>query len=205
MKLLRQTVLAITVLIGVCNGLFAAESELTAQESVELYINALLLRSSEIKPYYETDRDYYFTEVEKVLSGFVDFREVARGVMAKYSTGQNGATDEQLSRFSEVFKASMIDFYGSALASYGGDEFEFLPMRRTPSNPENATNVRMMVKADDGSRIEVQYTMFLNDDRIWKLKNLYVEGVNLRRQYYSRFDNLMSRNDYDIDTVIDSW
>jgi len=37
------------------------------------------------------------------------------------------------------------------------------------------------------------------------LRNLYVEGVNLRRQYYSRFDNLMTRNDFDIDRVIDLW
>ena len=72
-------------------------------------------------------------------------------------------------------------------------------------NPESASNVRMAVIADDGSRVEVQYTMFLNDERVWKLRNLYIEGVNLRRQYYSRFDNLMNRNNFDIDKVIDLW
>ena len=40
----------------------------------------------------------------------------------------------------------------------------------------------MNIRADDGTRFEVQYTMFLNADRHWKLKNLYIEGVNLRRQ-----------------------
>ncbi len=63
----------------------------------------------------------------------------------------------------------------------------------------------MSLLGDDGNRMEVQYTMFLNEDRVWKLRNLYVEGVNLRRQFYSRFDNLMTRNDFDIDRVINLW
>jgi phospholipid transport system substrate-binding protein len=80
-----------------------------------------------------------------------------------------------------------------------------VPIATPPANPETATNVRMNIQADDGSRFEVQYTMFLNGDRVWKLKNLYIEGVNLRRQYYSQFDSLMMSNNYDIDKVIDNW
>jgi phospholipid transport system substrate-binding protein len=56
-----------------------------------------------------------------------------------------------------------------------------------------------------GATFEVQYTMFRNPARVWKLKNLYIEGVNLRRQYYSQFDSMMMSNNYDIDKVIDSW
>ena len=77
--------------------------------------------------------------------------------------------------------------------------------RQQTGNPEQSSNVRMSLLDNDGDSIEVQYTMFLDDARIWKLRNLYVEGVNLRRQYYSRFDNLMTRNDFDIDKVIDLW
>jgi len=124
--------------------------------------------------------------------------------MAKYGQGPNGATPGQLDRFAGVFRASLVEFYGSALAEYGGVEFEILDNRQQ-SNSDRAANVRMSVLGDDGNRIEVQYTMFLNDEDVWKLRNLYVEGVNLRRQYYSRFDNLMTRNDFDIDKVIDLW
>jgi phospholipid transport system substrate-binding protein len=182
-----------------------ATSELTAEAAVDSYISNLMLRIADIKPLYESDRDAYFAAVEEALDEFVDFREVARGVMAKYGTGPNGATPEQLQRFADVFRASLVDFYGSALANYGGAEFELVPMETAPNDPENATNVRMNVLADDGSRFEVQYTMFLNEQRVWKLKNLYIEGVNLRRQYYAQFDSMMMSNGYDIDKVIDSW
>jgi phospholipid transport system substrate-binding protein len=182
-----------------------APPAMTAEAAVESYIGNLLMQMGGIKPLYDSDRAAYFSAVEAALVEFVDFNEVARGVMAKYGTGPNGATPEQLQRFADVFRASLVDFYGSALANYGGAEFEIIPMETPPSDPENATNVRMNIQGDDGSRFEVQYTMFLNADRVWKLKNLYIEGVNLRRQYYSQFDSMMLSNNNDIDKVIDGW
>jgi phospholipid transport system substrate-binding protein len=208
MNFLKKLLVRSLFLIGLAlngYGAIAAESELSAQESVDAYISTLLTRVEEIQPLYEGDQERYFDEVELALSAFVDFREVARGVMAKYGAGPNGASAEQLTRFAAVFQSSLVEFYGSALASYEGGRFEFLERRRAPSNPESATNVRMNILGNDGTSIEVQYTMFLNDERVWKLKNLYVEGVNLRRQYYSRFDNLMANNDYDINQVIANW
>jgi len=180
-------------------------AEITAEAAVNTYISNLLQRMEQIKPLYETDRPAYFLAVGDALSEFVDFQEVARGVMAQYGAGPNGATPAQLARFSDVFRASLVDFYGSALATYGGVDFRIIPSSTPPTDPENATNIRMSVGADDGSRFEVQYTMFLDQNRVWKLKNLYIEGVNLRRQYFSQFDSLMMSNNYDIDKVIDSW
>ena len=210
MASLRQCKLAFGFVAAIALGILliplnAVAQEKSAQEAVDEYISGLLATMQEIKPLYESDRDHYFQQVEEALSSFVDFREVARGVMAKYGQGPNGATSEQLDRFAGVFRASLVDFYGSALAEYGGVEYEFLENRQQSRNPERSSNVRMSLLGDDGNRIEVQYTMFLNEERVWKMRNLYVEGVNLRRQYYSRFDNLMTRNEFNIDKVIDLW
>ena len=207
---MRPIKLALGLITGIFTGAFLGPAavtaqELSAQEAVDLYISGLLAAMQEIRALYDSDREVYFQEVEEVISSFVDFREVARGVMAKYGQGPNGATSEQLDRFADVFRASLVDFYGSALAEYGGAEYEFLENRQQSRNSERSSSVRMSLLGDDGNRVEVQYTMFLNEDRVWKLRNLYVEGVNLRRQYYSRFDNLMTRNDFDIDLVIDLW
>lgn len=205
MNTLRRALLALGLMAAAATAALpvSAQQE-SAEAAVERYIGGLMQRMTEIQPLYQSDRKAYFDTVENALSEFVDFREVARGVMAKYGQGPNGATAGQLDRFAGVFRASLVEFYGSALAEYGGVEFEILENRQQ-SNSDRAANVRMSVLGDDGNRIEVQYTMFLNDEDVWKLRNLYVEGVNLRRQYYSRFDNLMTRNDFDIDKVIDLW
>ena len=182
-----------------------AELAAGAEAAVDGYVSQLLDTMEAIKPLYETDRPAYFAAVDEALSEFVDFREVARGVMAKYSTGPEGASDEQLDRFADVFRSSLLDFYGSALASYGGAAYEFVSTGMEDRNTASTTNVRMNMTADDGSRFEIQYTMFLDETDTWKLKNLYIEGVNLRRQYHAQFDSLMMSNDYDIDRVIDAW
>lgn len=203
-SVVRKVLLLCTVVMALL-PLRVLAAEPSAEEAVSGYITTLLQQMEDIKPLYQSDRAAYFAAVEQALSEFVDFREVARGVMAKYGTGPNGATEEQLLRFADVFRASLVDFYGSALANYGGVAFEILPVDVVSEDPENNSNVRMSIKADDGSRFEVQYVMFLDQNRVWKLKNLYVEGVNLRRQYYAQFDSLMMSNDYDIDKVIDGW
>jgi len=201
---LTRSLLISLSLMFVCTTPTAAQN-IAAEEAVDQYISALLMTMEEIKPLYETDREAYFSGVENALAEFVDFREVARGVMAKYGQGPNGASAEQLDRFAVVFRSSLVEFYGSALAEFGGVEYEFIKNTQESRNPERSSNVRMSILGDDGDRIEIKYTMFMNDDDIWKLRNLYVEGVNLRRQYYSRFDNLMNRNSFDIDRVIDLW
>jgi phospholipid transport system substrate-binding protein len=205
MNTLRRSILALSLLVAVTIVTVSAFAQQeSAEAAVERYIGSLLKVMTEIQPLYRTDRDAYFDAVENSLSEFVDFREVARGVMAKYGQGSNGASPAQLDRFADVFRESLVEFYGSALAEYGGVEFEILKNQQQSDN-DRAANVRMFVLGDDGNRIEVQYSMFLNDEDMWKLRNLYVEGVNLRRQYYSKFDNLMIRNDFDIDKVIDRW
>ncbi len=205
MNTLRRAILALGMLVYFAMVTVSAYAQQeSAEAAVERYIGSLLKVMAEIQPLYQTDRDAYFDAVENSLSEFVDFREVARGVMAKYGQGPNGASPAQLDRFANVFRESLVEFYGSALAEYGGVEFEILKNQQQSDN-DRATNVRMFVLGDDGKRIEVQYSMFLNDEDMWKLRNLYVEGVNLRRQYYSKFDNLMTRNDFDIDMVIDRW
>ena len=199
---LTRLVLATAFAVGcVLSWTGAAAQDVTAEAAVDQYFGGLLARMADIQELYVSDRGAYFQAVEEALTEFVDFREVARGVMAKYGQGPNGASAEQLDRFAEVFRTSLVEFYGSALAEYGGVEYEILDSR----TQDRAANVRMSVLGDDGNRIEIQYAMFLNDADIWMLRNLYVEGVNLRRQYYSRFDSLMSRNNYDIDRVIDLW
>jgi len=206
MNTLRRWLMTVGLMAGLTTlAMPAFAQQLSAQEAVDRYITALLTRMDDIRPLFDSDRETYFNEVEVALTDLVDFREVARGVMAKYSQGPRGATPEQLDRFAEVFRASLVDFYGSALAGFDGVEYEFKENPQADRDSDRSTNILMDVKGQDGDAISVQYTMFLNDDKVWKLRNLYVEGVNLRRQYYSRFDNLMNRNDFDIDKVIDLW
>jgi len=174
---------------------------LSAVEAAEQSITQLLERVEELRPYFETDKDRYYAGIEEEVGKFVDFYQVATGVMARYS---EDATSEQIERFGEKLRSTLTSFYGSALVQYGGQELNYMPPQNPPEDPEAPTNVRMQI-VSDGSRIELQYALFLNDDREWKLRNLYVGGINLRRQYHTQFAALMARHNNDIDAVIEAW
>ncbi|MBC54937.1 MAG: hypothetical protein CMQ34_14000 [Gammaproteobacteria bacterium] len=174
---------------------------LSAVEAAEQSVTQLLRRVEELRPYFESDKDRYYAGIEEEVGKFVDFTQVATGVMARFS---EDATDAQIEAFGEKLRATLTRFYGSALVEYGGQELNYMPPQNPPEDPEAPTNVRMQI-VSDGTRIELQYAMFLNDSREWKLRNLYVGGINLRRQYHTQFAALMARHNNDIDAVIEAW
>jgi phospholipid transport system substrate-binding protein len=178
-----------------------AAEELTALQSAEQSVNALLATVQEVKPYFATDRERYFASIEESLTTFVDFDEVAIGVMARFA---EQATPEQITRFGEKLRVTLTRFYGAALVGYDGQQLVFLPAGEPSPEPEVNTSVRMQITANN-STVELQYTLFLNEAREWKLKNLFVGGINLRRQYFTQFSALMNRYGNDIDQVIDNW
>ena len=199
MALIKRMVATTILLLG-CSFGFAAD-EMSAVDSAKKSVNELLTTVQELKRFYETDKDRYFTGIEERLSSFVDFDAVATGVMARYS---EAASPEQISRFGEKLKVTLTRFYGAALDGYDGQELAFLPARESSDDSDRTATVRMQISANN-SKIELQYALFLNDSGEWKLRNLYLGGINLRRQYYTQFSALMNRYGNDIDQVIDNW
>lgn len=179
----------------------AQTAGLTAVEAAEQSVNQLLQRVQELRPYFNSDKDRYYAGVEEEVSKFVDFREVAVGVMARFS---QQASEEQILNFGEKLRSTLTRFYGSALVEYGGQQLTFLPAGNESAEPGAGTTVRMQLE-NNGSRIELQYALFQNADGEWKLRNIFVGGINLRRQYHTQFAALMARHNNDIDQVIQAW
>jgi phospholipid transport system substrate-binding protein len=202
MKMIRNTMLAL--LFGTFLPISANADEVDAMaavEAAEQAVTSLLSRVREVRPYYESDEQRYFQGIEEEVTAFVDFREVAIGVMARFS---RDATDAQIDAFADKLRGTLTRFYGSALVDYGDQQITYMPPQQPPADPAAATNVRLQISGD-GARIDLQSTMFLNDEGEWKLRNLFVGGINLRRQYHTQFAALMSRHGNDIDVVIENW
>ncbi|MBU2099457.1 MAG: ABC transporter substrate-binding protein [Gammaproteobacteria bacterium] len=179
----------------------AQTTGLSAVEAAEQSVNQLLQKVQELRPYFDSDKDRYYAGVEEEVGKFVDFREVAVGVMARFS---QQASEEQILAFGEKLRSTLTRFYGSALVEYGGQQLTFLPSDNAPADPSAGTNVRMQI-VSEGARIELQYALFQNSEGEWKLRNIFVGGINLRRQYHTQFAALMARNNNDIDQVIAAW
>ncbi|MDX1491196.1 MAG: ABC transporter substrate-binding protein [Pseudohongiellaceae bacterium] len=194
---MNKVLIALSMLMVAASSM-AAEPR-GAVDSTRESVNELLATVQELKPYYQSDKERYFAGIEKSLSSFVDFDAVATGVMARYS---EQASPEQISRFGEKLRSTLTRFYGAALTGYDGQELEFMPGNVDES--DGTAVVRMRI-ATNNNTVDLQYALFLNEAGDWKLRNLLLSGINLRRQYYTQFSALMNRYGNDIDQVIDNW
>ncbi|NQV68583.1 MAG: ABC transporter substrate-binding protein [Pseudohongiella sp.] len=199
MKSLRKYLLT-----GCLAGLIplsASGQDLSAIETAKLGVETLLQTVVESKQLFVTDRERYFSEVERVLNTFVDFTAVAEVVMSRFASSAN---DEQKQRFADILQTTLTRFYGASLVSYNGQELVFLPPTDPDGNPRGDTVVGMELRGGD-TNMKLQYQMFLNDNEEWKLKNLSLLGINLGRQYFTQFSALMAQHNNDIDLVLDNW
>ena len=181
MKSLKK-ILATCGLLVLLPGIVQAQA-LTAAETAELGVRALLQTVAASKGFFLTDRDRYFSEVETVLDTFVDFEAVADTVMSRYASS---ASDEQRQRFAAMLKTTLTRFYGASLVSYNGEELVFLPPSNPDADPRADTIVGMELRGGD-TNLRLQSQMFLNENDEWKLKNISLLGINLGRQYFTQF------------------
>ena len=198
MKSLRK--IALVAFLSMVTPVLVQAQSMSALETAEAGVSTLLETVLESKAFFLSDRDRYFSEVEGVLSTFVDFEAVAEVVMSRFA---ESATDQQRQRFSNMLKSTLTRFYGASLVSYEDQELVFLPPE-SQSDPRADTVVVMELRGGD-STLQLQYQMFINENDEWKLKNLSLGGINLGRQYFAQFTALMSEHGNDIDQVLENW
>jgi phospholipid transport system substrate-binding protein len=201
MKSIKKALKTLALAVLAMNPAVGFGQELTATETAEIGVEALLKTVENAKGYFLTDKDLYFSEIEGVLNTFVDFEAVAEVVMNRYASA---ASEFQKQRFANILKTTLTRFYGASLISYSGEQLIFLPPSSPESDPRADTIVGMELRGSD-MNLRLQYQMFINENNEWKLKNLSLAGINLGRQYFTQFSALMSEYDEDINLVLDNW
>ncbi|WP_372874950.1 phospholipid-binding protein MlaC [Pseudomonas sp.] len=152
------------------------------------------------KEQYRNDPSAFYDALNEILGPVVDVEGISRGVMTVRYSRQ--ATPEQMQRFQENFKRSLMQFYGNALLEYNNQDIRVLP----PSgkqNPQRAS-VSMEIKDGNGTLYPLSYTMVKQDDG-WKMRNLIINGINVGKLFRDQFAQSMQNNGNDLDAVIDSW
>ncbi|SEG53659.1 MlaC/ttg2D family ABC transporter substrate-binding protein [Marinobacterium lutimaris] len=143
--------------------------------------------------------DRMMGEVEKVISPVVDFPYIAKRVMGKY---YRRASDEEMARFSEVFKNTLLKTFAKAIVGFEFTGYEIQPPRGESPEPDKQV-INVKVSSGNGNTYALDYYMLKQDDR-WTLVNVLVDGVNLRLTFKNQFADLYQRQN-SITGVIDSW
>ena len=145
----------------------------------------------------------YYEAVDATMSEFIDYRAIARAVMARH---WSDASSEQRERFVQVFRDGLVRTYARALLEFEQEKVAVLPLLPEHRRGKRAL-VRMEIIGGNGRVYPLQYSMGQGDDGVWRVRNVIVDGVNLGLTYRNQFASAMQSGDArgDIDAVIDAW
>ncbi|WP_367237369.1 ABC transporter substrate-binding protein [Pseudomonas sp. Rh2] len=151
------------------------------------------------KEQYKTNPNAFYDALNRILGPVVDADGISKSIMTvKYS---RKATPEQMQRFQENFKRSLMQFYGNALLEYNNQGITVDPAK--PDDGKRAS-VGMKVTGNNGAVYPVQYTLE-NLGGEWKVRNVIVNGINIGKLFRDQFADAMQRNGNDLDKTINGW
>lgn len=171
----------------------------TAHDVVKSTTDELIGDLKANKAGYQQNPQSFYDTLERILGPVVDSAGISRSIMTvKYS---RRASDEQLKRFEDNFKRSLMQFYGNALLEYDNQSIRVLPAK---AEGADRASVGMEVRDSKGIVYPVSYTMVQLDGQ-WKLRNVIINGINVGKLFRDQFADSMQRNGNDLDRTIDGW
>lgn len=179
---------------------FQALAAPAAHEVVQQTTTTLLADLKANKEQYRTDPGAFYNALNSILGPVVDVDGISRGVMTVRYSRQ--ASPEQMQRFQENFKRSLMQFYGNALLEYNNQDIRVLPV--SGQQDPDRTSVNMEIKDGKGVVYPLSYTM-VSLDGTWKMRNVVINGINVGKLFRDQFAQAMQDNRNDLDKVIDNW
>ncbi len=151
---------------------------------------------------YLENNEQFFADVDGMLSSVIDFKRIARRVMAKH---YKKAEPEQQDVFEAVFKRSLLKVYAKALLEYDNEKIIILPPSENKKVDLKRQRVDIEFFSAGGQKFPISYSMYLNKQDEWKMENVVVNGVNIGLTYRNQFARLMKVHGNDIDLVVSGW
>lgn len=172
----------------------------TAAEVVKQTTDELLADLKANKELYKTDPSSFYAALDRILGPVVDLEGISKGVMTvKFS---RKASPEQMQRFEQNFKTSLMRFYGNALLEYDNQEIIIVP--GTGRQEPGRESVNMEVKDSKGTVYPLSYTM-VDLDGSWRMRNVIINGINIGKLFRDQFAQSMREHGNDLNQVIDTW
>ena len=193
---LRRGLLILLAALPLMANAVAAPS---AHELIQDTTTRLLADLAANKEKYKQSPKDFYDALNGIVGPVVDAEGISKSIMTvKYS---RKATPEQMTRFQENFKRSLMQFYGNALLEYNNQGITVSPAK---DESGTRTSVDMQVRGSSGSIYPVSYTLEkINGE--WKVRNVIINGINIGKLFRDQFTDAMQRNGNDLNKTIDNW
>ena len=172
----------------------------TSSEYVEKIHKDIVLVVRAKQGIYEENPEEFIKAISFALQPLVDFKRISRNVMGRY---YKDANKEQVDKFNEVFKESLLETYSKTLAEFKDEEILVSSeIKKSPKGNREKVSLQIVTSTKIYPAI---YDMYLNKQGQWKLINIVINGVNLGLTFRNQFYSLMEKEENNLDLVIENW
>ena len=121
-----------------------------------------------------------------------------------YSLGsfRKTITDDQLSRYKDVFKKYFLKSFSSRLAEYTNPEIDVYAKKKI--NNKYTIVLSKLVATDKRPEVKIDWRVYTNDPKNLLIRDLIIEGLSLARTQKEEFSSIISSNDNNIEALIKS-
>lgn len=148
----------------------------------------------------ESQFDALLSEIDVLLDPVVDFPYISKLVMGKYY--RKASTDDR-SRFSDVFRTTLLKTYAKAIVGFDIKGYEVVPAKRKSPKPDKQI-VTVEVTSGVGTKYLLVYYMRKKEGE-WRLVNVVLDGVNLRLTFKNQFADLAQKSKGDVGETVSLW
>ena len=159
---------------------------------------------NENKDQLQTDEERFLSQFEKKFSKLIPPNEISKRVMGKKYFTQ--ATQDQIIKFNEKFKNTLLDSYSGALSNVEAANIS-VESHFHPNERMDLAVVQLNTEFS-GRKFKLIYKMKklkLEDLKEWRVIGIVIDGIDLVSIYRKQFASLVKENDDNLDLAISSW
>lgn len=177
MKKLKVFFTALALLLAVPVSA-ADDPQKTVMQTAEQVLSEVTARKDEL----QADASLIYPLVERTVVPRFDFQSMTRSAMGRF---WRNASPQQQRRIVAEFQELLVRTYATALLGYSGQTIEYPPMNYA----EGAKTVLVPTKInnDGGPPIPINYRLKLNDQGVWMVYDVVIDGISLVTNYRSTF------------------
>ena len=153
---------------------------------------------------FDSDKEKFLAEFEERFSRLIPPEEISKRVMGKRLF--TSATKNQISKFNEKFKSTLLDSYSGALSSVDAANISI----ESHFHPNERMDLAVVQLNTDfsGRKFKLIYKMKkiqVEDRKDWRVVGIVLDGIDIVSLYRKQFASLVKENDDNLDLAIDSW
>jgi phospholipid transport system substrate-binding protein len=193
-KHLSQTALLVTAIVLVTPSY---ADTINPQVLLERVTNTTFERIESEQQNIKANPNHLRVIIEQELMPYVDHRFAAFKVLGNQF---RAVPKDKIPEFVDEFKQYLVSNFASVLASYGGQEIQFEPVKDFVN--QSSMSIKAIIKQVNGPDTQISFSLRkIKNTQEWKTYDLVAEGISLLSSKRSEFSSIIRQQG--IDAVID--